>query len=174
MIKCWSWEITICYYSITKSCPILCDPMDCSKTGFSVFHYLLEFAQTRVHWVFDVIQIYYSLLLPSPPPLSLSQHQGLFQWVALCNRWPKYWSFSFSPPNEYSGLTSFRMNWFGNSYYLHLKKYFLFIQTFTFFQSCGCVQLSPGGISLLWFLRKLSTCSSCIAHLYILFCEVRV
>ena len=31
----------------------------------------------------------------------------------LQNRWPKYWSFSlrFSPPNEYSGLISFRMNW---------------------------------------------------------------
>ena len=33
---------------------------------------------------------------------------------ALCVRWPKYWSFSFSisPPNEYSGLISFRMDWF--------------------------------------------------------------
>ena len=32
---------------------------------------------------------------------------------ALCIRWPKYWSFSFSigPSNEYSGLTSFRMDW---------------------------------------------------------------
>ena len=32
----------------------------------------------------------------------------------LCIRWPKYWSFSFSisPSNEYSGLISFRMNWF--------------------------------------------------------------
>ena len=31
-----------------------------------------------------------------------------------CTRWPKYWSFSFSnsPPNEYSGLTSFRIDWF--------------------------------------------------------------
>ena len=29
-------------------------------------------------------------------------------------RWPKYWSFSFtiSPPSDYSGLTSFRMDWF--------------------------------------------------------------
>ena len=26
-------------------------------------------------------------------------------------RWPKYWSFSFSPSNEYSGLISFRMDW---------------------------------------------------------------
>ena len=32
---------------------------------------------------------------------------------ALCIRWPKYWSFSFniSPSNEYSGLTSFRIDW---------------------------------------------------------------
>ena len=32
----------------------------------------------------------------------------------LCIRWPKYWSFSFSisPCNEYSGLISFRMDWF--------------------------------------------------------------
>ena len=32
----------------------------------------------------------------------------------LCIRWPKYWSFSFSigPSNEYSGLTSFRIDWF--------------------------------------------------------------
>ena len=33
---------------------------------------------------------------------------------ALCTRWPKYWSFSFSisPSNEYSGLISFRIDWF--------------------------------------------------------------
>src|SRR5574337_400696 len=33
--------------------------------------------------------------------------------LALCIRWPKYWSFSFSisPFNEYSGLISFRMDW---------------------------------------------------------------
>ena len=34
--------------------------------------------------------------------------------LALCIKWPKYWSFSFSvsPSNEYSGLISFRINWF--------------------------------------------------------------
>ena len=34
--------------------------------------------------------------------------------LALCIMWPKYWSFSFSlsPPNEYSGLISFRIDWF--------------------------------------------------------------
>ena len=33
----------------TKSCPTLCNPMDCSIPGSSVFHYLLEFAQIYVH-----------------------------------------------------------------------------------------------------------------------------
>ena len=34
--------------------------------------------------------------------------------LALCIRWPKYWSFNFSisPSNEYSGLISFRVGWF--------------------------------------------------------------
>ena len=32
--------------------------------------------------------------------------------LALCIRWPKYWSFSISPSSEYSGLTSFRIDWF--------------------------------------------------------------
>ena len=30
----------------------------------------------------------------------------------LCIRWPKYWSFSISPSNEYSGLIFFRIDWF--------------------------------------------------------------
>ena len=53
---------------------------------------------------------------PSPFDFNLSQPQGLFQWVssALWFRWPKYWSFSFSnsPSNDYSGLISFRIDWF--------------------------------------------------------------
>ena len=32
--------------------------------------------------------------------------------LALCIRWPKYWSFSISPPDEYSGFISFRIDWF--------------------------------------------------------------
>ena len=45
--------------------------------------------------------------------LNLSQHQGLFKWVSSLQRWPKYWSFSFSisPSTEYSRLISFRMDW---------------------------------------------------------------
>ena len=46
-------------------------------------------------------------------PPSLSQHQGLFQWVSSQIRWPKYCIFSFniSPSNDYSGLISFRIDW---------------------------------------------------------------
>ena len=33
--------------------------------------------------------------------------------LAICIRWPKYWSFSISPSYDYSGLISFRIDWFG-------------------------------------------------------------
>ena len=55
--------------------------MDCLSPGFSFFHHLPEFAQTRVHWVSDVIQPSHPLSPSSPPALILSQHQGLFQWT---------------------------------------------------------------------------------------------
>ena len=35
--------------SVAKLCPTVCDPMNCSTPGFSVLHYLPEFAQTHVH-----------------------------------------------------------------------------------------------------------------------------
>ena len=72
---------TVCCCSFTKSCLTLCDPMDCSMSGFPVLHYLLEFLQTHVHWVGDAIQPSSPLSPPSSPALSLFQHQGLFQWT---------------------------------------------------------------------------------------------
>ena len=82
--------------------------MVCNTTGFPVHHYLPELSQIHIHLVGDVIQPSHPLLSPSPFALNLSQHQRL--WI----RWPKYWSFSFSisPSNEYSGLISFRIDWF--------------------------------------------------------------
>ena len=87
--------------------------MDCSTPGLPVHHQLPEFTQTHVHWVDDAIQPSHPLSFPSPPTFSQSQHQGLFKWISLRVRWPKYWSFSFSinPSNEYSGLISFRIVW---------------------------------------------------------------
>ena len=64
-----------------KSCLTLFDPMNRSTPGFLVLHFLPKFAQTHVHWDSDAIQPSHPLSSPSPPALSLSQHQGLFQWV---------------------------------------------------------------------------------------------
>ena len=69
---------TGCCCSVSKLCPTLCNPMDCSMPGFPVHHLLPEFAQTHVHWVGDVIQPSHSPSYPSPPVFNLSQHQGLF------------------------------------------------------------------------------------------------
>ena len=60
--------------------------MDCSTPGFPVLHYLPEFAQIHVHWVSDASQLSHPLSPASLPALSLSQHQGLFQWVGSSNQ----------------------------------------------------------------------------------------
>ena len=87
--------------------------MDCSTPGLPVYHQLPEFIQTHVHWVSDTIQPSHLLSSPSPPAFILSQHHVFSNESVLCIRWPKYWSFSISPSNEYWGLVSFRMDWFG-------------------------------------------------------------
>ena len=56
--------------------------MDGSPPGFLGLRYLQEPAQTHVHWVGDAIQLSHPLLPLSPLALDLSQHQGLFQWIA--------------------------------------------------------------------------------------------
>ena len=88
--------------------------MNCSTPGLPVHHQLPEFTQTHVHQVRDAIShlilCYPLLLLPSIfPSIRVFSNESV-----LCIKWPKYWSFSFSisPSNEYSGLTSFRIDWF--------------------------------------------------------------
>ena len=104
-----------CCCSITKSCATLCDAMNCSTPGSPVLHYLPVFAQIHVHWVSDAIWSSHPLwpLLPLP---SVFPSIGVFSnELALCIRWPKYCSFSFSNSsfNEYSGSLSFQIDWFG-------------------------------------------------------------
>ena len=70
------------FSSVTQSCPTLCNPMDCSMPGLPVHHQLPELIQTHIHWVGDAIQPSHPLSAPSPPTFSLSQHQGLFQWIS--------------------------------------------------------------------------------------------
>ena len=55
-----------------------------------------------------------TLCTPFSFAFNISHPQGLFQWVSSSHQVAKYWSFSFSisPSNEYSGLTSFWIGWF--------------------------------------------------------------
>ena len=101
------------FSSVSQSCPTLCNPMDCSTLGFPVHHQLLEPSQTHVHHVGDAIQPSHPLPSLFPPALNLPNIRVFSNESALCIRWPKYLSFSFSisPSNEYSGLLSFRMDW---------------------------------------------------------------
>jgi len=105
--------LSVQFSSVAQLCPILCDPMDCSKPGFPVHHQLPEPTQIHVHRVNDAIQ-------PSHPLSTLLLLPSIFPSIRVFSnesvlhiRWPKYWSFSFSinPSNEYSGLISFRIDW---------------------------------------------------------------
>ena len=93
--------------SVVKSCSTLCDPMDCSTPG-SLF-----FAISRSLWTLmsigsmmpssHLILCHPLLLLPSiSPSIRVFSNES-----ALRIRWPKYWSLSISPSNEYSGLIYF-------------------------------------------------------------------
>ena len=100
-----------CCCSVSKSCPTLCHPGTAARQVSRSF---------TVSWSLLRPMSIEAVMLPNPlsptfpPVLSLSQHQSLFQWVAVHIKWPKYWSFSFStsPSNEYWGLISFRIDWF--------------------------------------------------------------
>ena len=88
--------------------------MDCSTPGFPVHHQLLELAQTHVHGVV-VPSNHLILCCPLLLPPSLFPSIRVFPNESVpCIRWPKYWNFSFSisSSKEYSGLISFRMDWF--------------------------------------------------------------
>ena len=108
------YNLNVQFSSVIQLCLTLCDPMDCSTTGLLVHHQLPEFAQTHVHWVSDAIQPSHPLSSPFLPPSILPSVRVFSNELVLPIRWPKFWSFSFSisPSNEYSGLISFRIDWF--------------------------------------------------------------
>ena len=88
--------------------------MDCRTPGFPVHHLLPEHAQTHaIELVMPsnhLILFHHLLLLPSIfPSIRVFSNESVLHFS-----WPKYWSFSFSisPSNEYSGLISFKMDWF--------------------------------------------------------------
>ena len=107
-------HIYVCCCSVAKLCPTLCSPMDCSVPGFPILHCLLEFA---IFMSIESMRPSNYLILCHPllhlpsifPSIRIFSNE-----LALPISWLKYWrcSFSISPSNEYSGLISFRIDWF--------------------------------------------------------------
>ena len=104
---------TLQFSSVAQLCLTLCDSMDCSTPGspsITNSHSLLKLMSIESVMPTNHLILYHPLLLwPSIfPSFRVFSNES-----ALCIRWPKYWSFSFSisPSNEYSGLISFRMDW---------------------------------------------------------------
>ena len=91
--------------SVTQLCPTLCDSMD-----FTNSQSLLKLMSIESVMLSNLLILCHPLLLPSIfPSIRVFSNQSV-----LCIMWPKYWSFSFniSPSNEYSGVISFRIDWF--------------------------------------------------------------
>ena len=86
--------------------------MDCSTPGIPVHYQLPEITQTHVHRVGDAIQPSHPLSSPYPPTFNLSQ--VFSNESALPHQVAKVLEFQFQhqSSNEYSGLISFRMDWF--------------------------------------------------------------
>ena len=99
--------------SVTQSCLVLCDPMDCSTSGLPVHPNswsLLKLMSIELVMPSNHLILCHPLLLL---PSILPSMRVFLNESVLRIRWPKYWNFSFSisSTNEYSGLISFRMDW---------------------------------------------------------------
>ena len=102
------------YYFVFQSCPTLCYPIEYSTPGFPSFTVsgsLLKLMSVESVMPSNHLILCCPLLLLSSifPSIRVFPKESV-----LCTRCLKYWSFSFSisPSNEYSGLVSFRINWF--------------------------------------------------------------
>ena len=95
--------------SVTKSCPALCNPVNCTTPGFPVLHYLPRVCLNLCplsQWHHPTISSSVALFSSCPQSFPASESFQI--------RWPKYWSLSFNitPSKEYSGLISFKIDWF--------------------------------------------------------------
>ena len=108
-----SKKIYITFSSVTQSCPILCNPKDCSmQASLSITNSwsLVKLMSIKSVMPSNHLSLCHPLLLP---PSIFPRIRVFSNETVLHIRWPKYWSFSFSisPPNEYSGWISF-IDWF--------------------------------------------------------------
>ena len=101
------------FSSVAQSCPTLCDPwttahqasLSITKSWSPPKPMSIESVMSSNHLILCHPLL---LLLPIPPSIRVFSKES-----ALCIKWPKYWSFSFSisPSNEHPGPISFRTDW---------------------------------------------------------------
>ena len=107
--------VTHICYSVAKLCLTLCYPRNVAyqlpPPSSTVSLSLLKFMSVESVMISNHLFLCRPLLLLHSIFPSI---RGFSNESALCIRWPKYWSFSFSlsPSNEYSGLVSFRIDLF--------------------------------------------------------------
>ena len=104
----------ICCCSVTRSCPTICDLWTAARQAslsITISRSLLKLISIESVMPSNHLVLCHPLfLLPSIfPSIRVFSNESVLRI-----RWRKYWSFSFSisPSNEYSGLTSFRIDWF--------------------------------------------------------------
>ena len=104
-------SVTLQFSSVAQLCPTLCNPIKakppCPSPASGVYSNSCPLSQ----WCHPTIS---SSVIPFSSHLqSFPTSESFSNESVLCIRWPKYWSFRFSisPSNEYSGLSSFKMDW---------------------------------------------------------------
>ena len=104
------------YIPLLFSCPVLSDSFAApwvaacqASLSFTIFWSLPKFMPILLVMPSSHLILWCPLLLLSSifPSIRVFSNE-----TAVCIRWPEYWSFSFSPFNECSGLISFRIDWF--------------------------------------------------------------
>ena len=103
-----------CCFLVTQSCLFLCDPMDCSTPGLGYLSITNSWSLLKLISIESVMPSNHFILChPLPLLSSIVPSIRIFSNESVLPiHWPKYWSFSFSPYNEYSRLISFRIDWF--------------------------------------------------------------
>ena len=101
------------FSSVSQSCPTLCHPINCThqaSLSITSCRSLPKLMSMESVMPSNHLILCRPLLLLPPIPSSIRVFSNE---SALCIRWPKYWSFSFSinPSNEHPGQIFFRMNW---------------------------------------------------------------
>ena len=153
------------FSSVAQSCPTLCDPwITAHQASLSITNSRSPPKPMSIESVMPSTHLI--LCCPLLPPSIFPSIRVFSNEPALCIRWPKYWSFSFSisPSNEYSRLISFRIHWFDllavqgtlKSLLQHISKASVLQHSAFFMVQLSHLYTTIGKTSRLWLYWPLS------------------